>query len=195
MHPKSKRNRAFRRLAPTVVALSMAASTGALVTSASGADVGGPTSSTVTATYDGHTIDLTDGWQGATACVVFSTSNVECFDTGAEMDAAITANAATAPASQNTACGGSLDYNYLYQNENFGGTELALQNIDGWVNLADYDFANEMSSWINDTTCDALVALDTDGGGSQLTLPADDSNTWVGDAWNDDTNSEDITTG
>jgi hypothetical protein len=138
------------------------------------------------ASYDGRTIDLADGWQGAQGCVAVSLSNIQCFDTVAELQAA-EANAAVSQ----TSCGsGELK---LFQNEGFGGDELDISSPQGiWLDLDDFGFGNEASSWKNTMSCDAYAAKSTDGTGTQLALPANSQNSWVGDDWNDAINSVEL---
>lgn len=149
-----------------------------------------------TASYDGQTINLAQGWDGAQACVVFTATNIQCFDTAAEMKVAEVAHGAVTPigtigAQPATSCGGSSDYLALFQNSNFGGQELDIDNIDYWVNLSNYGFGNEMSSWINYTSCNADGSRGTNGGVTPyLTMGANNYSTYVGASWNDAMNSE-----
>lgn len=143
------------------------------------------------ATFAGHTIDLADGWQGATACLVRASGAVQCFATRAELANALGgAGSDAAAAVPATTCGGGAVY--LYQDANYGGAELALQNYGYWVNLADYGFADEMTSWINTSSCNATVATGTYGGGSHLGLGANSYDANVGSAWAGKAQSEEI---
>lgn len=163
-----------------------------LVISAASATAG---TSVGTASYDGHTINLQQGWGGAQACVVFSASNVQCFDTVAEMKVAEATQAAVSAAAgltahPDTSCG-SGDYLALFQNSNFGGQELDVDNIDTWLSLSDFGFGDTMSSWINFTSCNAYGSRGSDGGVTPyLTMGAGNDSTYVGSSWNDAMNSD-----
>jgi hypothetical protein len=130
------------------------------------------------ATYNGRTIDLAQGWQGAHACGVFGPDAVRCFDTREQLrDAvAIAAQADTAaeptgavPASN---CGGSSTEVQLFSGTDWSGNQLIFVSTSGFFDLADYGFDNDMESWASSKTCNAFVADGTGGGGSILTLGA-----------------------
>jgi len=133
-----------------------------------------------TASYEGQTISLSQGWQGATACVAFATGNTECFATRAGLQAAI-ALASSVGAIPATSCGAG--FLYLFSSANYEGSELALAGPLAWSNLSNYGFSDEMSSWDNTTSCTAYVAKGTNGSGSQLTMPANDYSAYVGSSW------------
>ena len=147
------------------------------------------------ATYDGTTINLAAGWQGAHACVVLSTSAVQCYDTEAEMRDALAASAAQSPevrfgapraaASPATSCSSPTTLVTLYASTSFGGNSLSFQSTSGWANLSVYGFDNQMESWVNQTPCNATVADGTGGSGDQLTLAARSSSSNVGTTWKD----------
>lgn len=156
------------------------------------------------ASFAGRTISLADGWQGAAACVVHTPTSVQCFSSVAQLEQA-TGEPATPPAgapgpapaplpapvapssgasgAAAVECGGG--YLYLYQNVDFGGQVLALQNYGFWVDLANYGFADETSSWWNSSSCSGFAATGTNGSGSLLSMPAGGESSWVGSAWND----------
>jgi len=142
------------------------------------------------ASFNGHTIDLTQSWQGARACLVTSETQTECFPSSSDLSVALK-NVSPALAMPDVTCGaGGL---YLYQNEGFGGNELVISSPIGiWINLDNYGFGNEVSSWINDFSCNAYAAKSTDGTGSHLTMAAYTTNSWIGSAWNDSINSVEI---
>ncbi len=81
-----------------------------------------------------------------------------------------------------TSCsnGGAL---YLYQNVNYGGNVLGISQANTWIDLANYGFADQMSSWINVSSCGAWGEHTL--GGSSLYMPAETYNPWVGNTWND----------
>lgn len=150
--------------------------------------------SELTASYDGQTINLADGWDGAQACVVFSSTDIQCFDTAAEMHAAeslVSPVSSMIGASPLVSCGsGPLE---LFQNIDYGGSELDLDSPQGsWINIAALGFGDETSSWINYLSCDAYAAKTTNGTGSQLTMASDGDNSWIGSTWNDSINSVEL---
>ena len=152
-----------------------------------GAASASTTAPTGAASYNGSTIYLSQGWQGAHACGVFSPTDIECFDTSVELSAAIALHQLSG-VSPDTGCGSGILY--LFQDINFGGNELTLSSPQGlWINIDDYGFGNETSSWINTLSCESLAAKSTNGSGSQLAMGANSSSTWVGSAWNDAINS------
>lgn len=142
------------------------------------------------ASFGGRTIYLSQGWQGAQACVVRSRSDVECYATATQMRTALSAAAATMPAAASTACGGQ--YLYLYEGASFSGRVLALQNLGFWVNLADYGFGPQLGSWTNQTTCSAYAATGTNGSGSWLSMPRQSWSYGVGSPWSSSTQSVEI---
>jgi hypothetical protein len=167
-----------------------------LVPAAAGAAFADATASTgAVATYDGTTINLSAGWQGAQACVVLNAGSVQCYDTEAEMRDALAASAAQSPevrfgapraaASPATTCSSPTALVTLYASTSFGGHSLAFQSTTGWANLSVYGFDNQMESWVNQTPCNAIVADGTNGSGDQLTLAARSSSSNVGSTWKD----------
>jgi hypothetical protein len=138
------------------------------------------------ALYEGRLIDLSDGWDGATACAVLSELDVRCYDSEAEMRDELTALARRDLGDDmllSSSCGGSSSFTTLYDDVNFGGASLSFASTSGWVNLSSYGFDNRMESWVNDRDCNATVADGTLGGGAQLTLAANGSSSNVGTDW------------
>jgi hypothetical protein len=131
------------------------------------------------ATYNGRTINLAQGWQGAHACGVFGPNNVRCFDTRTELhDAvAIAAQVGTGAEAEGAVpesnCGGSSTEVQLFSGTNWSGNQLIFVSTSGFFDLADYGFDNDMESWASSKTCNAFVADGTGGGGSVLTLGAE----------------------
>ena len=109
--------------------------------------------------YDGKTIDLSEGWQGAHACSVVSTAEVRCFDTEQEMRDALVAAARIAPAvptdqvAPASPAAAAETCVTLYADISMGGNSLSFVSTSGWVNLAPYGFDNDMESWVNQTPC------------------------------------------
>jgi hypothetical protein len=130
------------------------------------------------ATYNGRTINLAHGWQGAHACGVFGPENVRCFDTRAQLHDAVAmaARASTAAEATNSvpasSCGGSSTEVQLFSGTNWSGNQLIFVSTSGFYNLADYGFDNDMESWASSKTCNSFVADDAGGGGAILTLGA-----------------------
>ena len=157
---------------------------------------GAASDASVTATYDGRTITMTDGWQGAQACVVLGDSSAHCYDTEAEMRDSLTASAVQAQVhsatSPSVTCSSPSTVVTLYASTNFTGTSLSFVSTAGWTNLAPYGFDNKMESWANQTACNATVADGTLGSGAQLTLAARSSAATVGTTWKDRASSIDV---
>jgi hypothetical protein len=149
------------------------------------------------ATYHGRTIDLSKSWEGAQACAVLSDEDVRCYDSQAELEKELRsapendkASVAAAPAGN----GGVSTLSYclglstlwltLYENTGFGGRALNFRDEGFWQNLSTWSFDNQMSSWDNNTYCDAYASWDANGGGAWLTMSALSSNSNVGATWN-----------
>ena len=149
-----------------------------------------------TATYDGRTINMADGWQGAQACVVLGDTSVQCYDTEAAMRDALAASAMQAhvysATSPSVTCSNPSTLVTLYASTNFTGTSLSFVSTAGWTNLAPYGFDNKLESWVNQTPCNATVADGTLGTGAQLTLAARSSAATVGTSWKDRASSIDV---
>lgn len=76
------------------------------------------------------------------------------------------------------------DYTCLYEHENFNrnrsGRMLKFREPGRWQNLAIYDFDNKASSWVNTRGSDSLVALASDGNGTQGCLDSQAVSTRLG---------------
>ena len=83
--------------------------------------------------------------------------------------------------------GQSWEWVYLYENANFGGRVLALQDTGFWYTLSNYGFASTMSSWFNGSACTAYGAQNFSGGIWVMLSPWSAS-AWVGYAANDKVN-------
>ena len=167
--------------------ITTAAVAGVLLVPASSAALGAAASGGAVATYDGKTIDLSEGWQGAHACLVVSTAEVRCYDTEREMrDSLVAAARRAVPTDQvapSIACSGGGNLVTLYADVSMGGNSLSFVSTSGWVNLAPFGFDNDMESWVNQTPCAAVVADGTGGSSAQLTLAAHSSSSSVGSTW------------
>ncbi len=132
------------------------------------------------ATYNGNTIYLSQGWQGAHACGVVSSSDIICFDTANELTAALASQSSPAFSAQSsfaqpfTSCNGELD---LYSDINFGGDLLIIDSPVGiGINLNNFGWGDTVSSWINQFNCASYAWKTTNGSGSRLTMGANGSN-------------------
>jgi len=80
-------------------------------------------------------------------------------------------------------------YTCLYEHVNYGGRRLEWQDPGLLVNLADYDFNDQMSSWRNLSGDAAIWYVDADGLGLAHCMPAGASDPWVGSSDNDQASS------
>ena len=116
------------------------------------------------AAFEGRTIDLGAGWEGATACLVWRERGVlECYRTIGEargratlLEAEARAAAARASVGARTTgasaasvafsswCGGPLE---LYRNSWWGGQWIMFFDRGYWQNLGDYGFDDATSSY------------------------------------------------
>lgn len=141
-------------------------------------------SSDVVASYNGGTIDLTQGWGSATVCEVTPTGT-NCFTnhSGYQSWASSQIKSSSMVAPLATSCSTGLE---LFQNEGYGGNELILTTPSIWINLADYSFADVVSSY-KVGTCAVTMTDGTNGSGTiypGATSPGSDVS-WIGTTWND----------
>ncbi|MFG2226842.1 peptidase inhibitor family I36 protein [Streptomyces sp. NPDC048644] len=124
----------------------------------------------VLASYQGRTIDLSKGWQGAKACAVFAADDVRCYPTAAAADKAsgykVSTDALRRGAKADTtaipACANG--WVCLFKNKNGGGRRLIF-NEGHWDNLDNYGFDNATSSWRNNQKKGDLAGLSQFAGG------------------------------
>ena len=83
----------------------------------------------------------------------------------------------------------------LWDLANYDGRMVAFIHCCDWINLADHDFNNKMTSWRNRKSVDAKVAQWSDGNGDRLCLGSSSSNASVGSAWNNEATSIKIFSG
>ena len=165
-----------------VVAL---ASCAALVGVVSGAgSASASASSDVVASYNGGTIDLTQGWGSATVCALTS-HGTDCFTNQGQYQqwASAQSQSSSMSAPLATSCSTGLE---LFQNIGYGGNELILTTPSIWINLSDYSFADVVSSY-KVGGCAATMTDGTNGSGAiypGATSPGSDVS-WIGTAWND----------
>jgi hypothetical protein len=150
------------------------------------------------ARFDGKTINLKTGWDGAQTCVVHSRTLVQCYATADAADKALGYSRATDPLVRQTAAEGlaaasipdcASGWVCLWAAINGGGRRLIFRD-DYWQDLDTYGFANVLSSWRNNQTfSDWAFIADEDPGGPDNEFPASLSgNSYssnVGPTWND----------
>ena len=112
------------------------------------------------ASFKGKQIDLADGWQGAQTCAVFSRTETRCYATQAEADKAVGYSRATDALYQEQLRKAGSDAKLLavpacangwlclYEHINGGGRRLIFSD-EYWMQLADYGFNQQTSSWRN----------------------------------------------
>ncbi len=97
----------------------------------------------VIASFDGHWIDLSEGWGVATACTSDGMTTT-CFRSEAEMDRAIGDIASSFVVVPLASCASSLR---LYRSTSYGGAVLQLTTRGVYINLAAYGFDDDTSSY------------------------------------------------
>jgi hypothetical protein len=135
------------------------------------------------ASYEGGTLDISQGWGTATVCVVARTGN-ECFTTYAEYVAWMSSKlGGDLQLEPDTSCSTGLD---LYQNIDYGGDELILKTEDVWINLSTYSFSDETSSF-KVGACSVDMNDSNNGGGNFYPGPTSSGSdvSWIGSVWND----------
>jgi hypothetical protein len=134
------------------------------------------------ATYDGGTINLSQGWGSATVCDE-TDDGTYCFSSQADYDAWVTSAIGEALIHPLTSCSSSLD---LYQNQSYGGDELILSSTLIWINLSSYSFADEVSSY-KVGACSIIMTDGTNGSGNVYpgATSAGSDVSWIGTSWND----------
>jgi hypothetical protein len=167
-----------------VVTLAVGAALFTVVVGAGMASASTSTSADVVASYNGGAIDLSQGWGTATVCAVTSTGT-SCFTTQSEYLswAGSQSQSSLAVGSPAISCSPGLE---LFQNISYGGKELILSTASNWINLSDYSFTDEVSSY-KVGSC-AVTMTDGPNGSGDIypgaTSPGSDV-TWIGTAWND----------
>ncbi len=125
----------------------------------------------VEADFQGDSIDLSEDWGDAMACLIWDEAGVEeCFRTEAEMDKRIAElerkmGVGSAKASQ---CSGSMR---LYDGVGYSGQVLYIRNRLSWINLSPYGFSNKASSF-KIGPCSSYLADYTWGDGSWYSTSA-----------------------
>ncbi|HEY4331868.1 MAG TPA: hypothetical protein VGM78_04840 [Ilumatobacteraceae bacterium] len=130
------------------------------------------------ASFEGHTINLADGWGDAKACAV-TADGVQCYTSEAEMDAALASEAADASEGlglQANIAGLSIDLTVsplatcstnlkLYDGTSYGGIMVSVASAGTYVNLASFGFDNMTSSY-KVGSCYVDMFSSASGGGS-----------------------------
>lgn len=140
------------------------------------------TTSPIIASYNGGSIDLSQGWGTATVCVVTNTG-ANCFATPGDYQTWQSSQAQRVAALPLSGCSSNLK---LYQNLNYGGNELIVSATLIWVNLANYSFSNVVSSY-QVGACPVSMTGGPNGSGSVYpgATSAGSNVSWIGTAWND----------
>jgi hypothetical protein len=140
--------------------------------------------SEVTASYNGGTIDLSQGWGTATVCAVTETGT-HCFATQSDYQVWLTTQSDLSgllPAGSGN-CSTGLE---LFQNISYGGTELVIYVKSIWLNLSTYSFSDALSSY-KVGACSISMTDAPNGGGNVYpgATSAGSDVSWIGTAWND----------
>jgi hypothetical protein len=139
--------------------------------------------SEVTASYNGGTVDLSQGWGSAKVCAVTETGT-HCFETQSDYQEWITTQSdLTGLLPDGVNCSTGFD---LYQNISYGGTELVIYVTSIWLNLSTYSFSDELSSY-KVGACSMSMTDAPNGGGNVYpgATSAGSDVSWIGTAWND----------
>jgi hypothetical protein len=136
----------------------------------------------ITASYNGGTLDLSQGWGTATVCDVVATGTY-CFSTQADYEAWQATPLGEALVQPLTSCATGLK---LYQDIDYGGDELIVTSTLLWINLSAYSFADEVSSY-QVGSCSIIMTDGTNGSGDVYpgATSAGSDVSWIGTAWND----------
>jgi len=139
----------------------------------------------VIASYNGGTIDLSQGWGTASVCAVTSTGT-SCFVSQANYQAWLTSELALGALGVELAPSGNCSTGFkLFSHINYGGTELVLFAQSSWINLSAYSFSDVLSSY-KVGACAVGMTAGPNGSGAVYpgaTSPGSDVTT-LG-AWND----------
>ena len=136
----------------------------------------------IIASYNGGTLNLSQGWGSATVCDVTG-AGTYCFASQAAYEAWQSSATGQSLVQPLTSCSSSLK---LYENINYGGDELILSTTLLWINLSAYSFADEASSY-QVGACSIIMTDGTNGSGNVYpgATSAGSDVSWIGAAWND----------
>lgn len=99
-----------------------------------------------TATFEGRSIDLRNGWDGAKACLVWRARGIlECFATDAQLSQAEAQLQSAGAESATSTCTSPLN---LYSGTDYSGLHLALYDRGYWQELSYYGWADLTVSFI-----------------------------------------------
>src|ERR1019366_3605626 len=100
----------------------------------------------VTASYNGGTIDLSQGWGTAAVCVVTS-SGTSCFSSQSSYQTWASTQPKLLPGVVPPPSGACSTVLRLFSMVGYAGRELILSLQLSWINLSAYSFANVLSSF------------------------------------------------
>lgn len=141
----------------------------ALIAVLGGGKIAGASSSSgVTASYDGSTINLADGRDGATVCAVTATGT-DCFSSQADYQSWLALTEAAADVSPITDVSPAPDVNCssafeLFSGTGYSGTELSVLDEAVWINLSTYGMADAVNSY-KVGACESSATSGTNGSG------------------------------
>jgi hypothetical protein len=139
----------------------------------------------VSASYNGGTIDLSQGWGSASVCAVTS-MGTSCFASQSDYLAWLSSQVAIGALGAGAAPSGNCSTGFkLFSHTNYGGTELVLFVQSSWINLSAYSFSDVLSSY-KVGACAVGMTAGPNGSGAVYpgaTSPGSDVTT-LG-AWND----------
>ena len=117
----------------------------------------------VIAYFNGGTINLANGWEGAQVCAVAATGTY-CFSSQAGYQAWLSNSSVVTDigSTSNTNCPSALD---LFSATGYKGTELSLLDEAVWINLSTYGFSAKTNSY-KVGACKASMTAAANGGGS-----------------------------
>jgi hypothetical protein len=152
--------------------LAVAASVG--VAGHAGADEPPPVGDPQHAWFEGETIDLSESWDKATACIELG-DHTECFRTEAELLAAHPelVEARATPQSPKTRAAGGVtamasncsSFLTVYRDNNFGGGGVSFNTRGVWINLSGWGIDNQTSSY-KIGACSATFRAGASGSGA-----------------------------
>jgi hypothetical protein len=155
-----------------------------LIAALGGVQLASASTSGMTASYNGGTINLSQGWGAAAVCAV-TEKGTYCFATQSAYQSWLSTQSDLTDAlpAGSGSCATGLE---LFQNLSYGGTELILFVTGIWINLSTYSFSDELSSY-KVGAC-PISMTDAASGGGTVYPGATSANTdvsWIGTAWND----------
>jgi hypothetical protein len=132
--------------------------------------------------FQGGTIDLAQGWGSAQICDV-TLSGTYCFTGQSAYQNWVNTAGLMSDVVPLANCSSGLD---LYENIDYGGSELIVSSEVNWINLSTYGFSDVVSSF-KVGACSISMTDSSNGSGNVYpgpTSPGSDVS-WIGTAWND----------